>query len=46
MEVCFPIISLLFIRFNFILFIGLPGRDGLPGLPGPKGEAVRVEVRK
>ena len=26
--------------------IGSPGESGYPGLPGPKGEAVRVEVRK
>lgn len=39
-------IFVLLIQCTGMLSIGLPGAPGYPGIPGPKGEAVRVDVRK
>ncbi len=46
MQVSFTSISFGLIQYNLTKLLGLPGNNGLPGIPGPKGEAVRVEVRK
>lgn len=47
-QVSFSLDFFLSMQDGYTLFsyIGVPGTDGIPGLPGPKGESVRVEVRK